>query len=239
MPEQGVKLMHHNDILSFEEIQEIVKVCVRMGIDKVRITGGEPLVRRGIVDLVKMLSGIPGIKDLSMTTNGSLLDQYALPLVKAGLHRVNISLDTLSPEKYKTITRIGDIENVMNGIEAAVEAGLSPIKINCVIKESRDEPDAREVESFCKEKGFQIRFIKEMNLRTGVFSKVIGGDGGNCKSCNRLRLTANGKIKPCLFSDLEFDVRELGIEQAVLRAVGKKPESGTENSVNSFSNIGG
>ena len=99
--------------------------------------------------------------------------------------------------------------------------------------------DAREVEAFCREKEFHVRFIKEMNLRTGVFSTVVGGDGGNCKSCNRLRLTANGKIKPCLFSDLEFDVRELGIEQAIIRAIGKKPESGTENLVNSFSNIGG
>lgn len=239
MPVQGVKLIHHNDILSFEEIQEIVQVCVRMGVDKVRITGGEPLVRRGIIDLVKMLSAIPAIKDLSMTTNGNLLHQYALPLAKAGLHRVNISLDTLSPEKYRTITRVGDIANVLKGIEAAVKAGLAPIKINCVIKDSKDEPDAREVEDFCREREFQIRFIKEMNLRSGVFSRVIGGDGGNCKSCNRLRLTANGKIKPCLFSDLEFDIRKLGIEQAIFKAIGKKPETGTENLVNSFSNIGG
>jgi cyclic pyranopterin phosphate synthase len=239
MPEAGVELIHHKDILSFEEINEIVRVCVGMGVDKVRITGGEPLVRRGIVDLVKMLAAITGIKDLSMTTNGTLLDQFAIPLAQAGLQRVNISLDTLKPEKYRSITRVGDIENVMNGIEAAVDAELLPIKINCVIKESRDETDAREVEAFCRERGFKVRFIKEMNLRSGVFSTVIGGNGGNCKSCNRLRLTANGKIKPCLFSDLEFDTRELGIEQAILKAIGKKPESGTENLVNSFSNIGG
>jgi cyclic pyranopterin phosphate synthase len=239
MPEEGVELMHHKDILSFEEIQEIVRICAGMGVDKVRITGGEPLVRRGIVDLVKMLSAIQGIKDLSMTTNGTLLEHFAIPLAKAGLQRVNISLDTLKFENYGNITRVGDISNVMSGIEAAVEAGLTPIKINCVIKKSRDETDAREVDAFCRERGFQVRFIKEMNLRSGVFSTVIGGDGGNCKSCNRLRLTANGKIKPCLFSDLEFDVRELGIEQAIIRAIGKKPESGTENLVNSFSNIGG
>jgi cyclic pyranopterin phosphate synthase len=239
MPEEGVELMHHKDILSFEEICEIVRICVRLSVDKVRITGGEPLVRKGIVELVKMLASIDGIKDLSMTTNGTLLDQFAVPLAKSGLNRVNISLDTLSPEKYREITRVGDLQNVLTGIEAAVEAGLTPIKINCVIKESRDERDAREVEAFCSQKGFQVRFIKEMNLKTGIFSKVIGGDGGNCKSCNRLRLTANGKIKPCLFSDLEFDVRELGIENAILKAIGKKPESGTENKVNSFSNIGG
>ncbi len=239
MPAEGVELIHHKDILSFEEIYDIVKVCVRQGVDKVRITGGEPLVRRGIVDLVKMVASIPGINDLSMTTNGTLLNQFALPLAQAGLNRINISLDTLRPDKYRTITRVGDIRNVLTGIEAAVDAGLTPVKINCVIRKSKDEPDAREVESFCRGKGIQVRFIKEMNLSSGVFSTVIGGDGGNCKSCNRLRLTANGMIKPCLFSDLEFDVRELGIEQAIARAIGKKPESGTENKVNSFSNIGG
>ncbi len=239
MPESGVDLISHSEILTFEEIAEIVNVAVGLGIDKVRITGGEPLVRKGIVDLVKMLAEIKGIKDLSMTTNGTLLSRFAVPLAKAGLQRVNISLDAIKPEKYRAITRVGDIRNVMDGIEAAADAGLKPIKINCVIKKSKDEPDAREVEAFCIEKGFQIRFIKEMDLEKGVFSRVIGGDGGHCKICNRLRLTANGKIKPCLFSDLEFDVRELGIEQAILRAVGKKPESGTENKVNSFSNIGG
>lgn len=239
MPPEGVELIHHKEILSFEEIREIVSYCAGLGVNKVRITGGEPLVRRGIVDLVKMLSEIKGIDDLSMTTNGALLDQFAAPLAAAGLKRVNISLDTLKSDNYRHITGVGDIRNVLAGIEAAVEAGLMPIKINCVIKSSRDEPDAREVEAFCIEKGFQVRFIKEMNLKTGVFSTVIGGDGGNCKSCNRLRLTANGKIKPCLFSDLEFDVRELGIEQAILRAIGRKPELGTENKINSFSNIGG
>ncbi len=239
MPPEGVELIHHKEILSFEEIREIVSYCTQLGVNKVRITGGEPLVRRGVVDLVKMLSEINGIDDLSMTTNGALLDQFAAPLAAAGLNRVNISLDTLNPGNYRHITGIGDIRNVMAGIDAAVEAGLTPIKINCVIKSSKDEPDAKEVEAFCLEKGFQIRFIKEMNLKTGIFSTVIGGDGGNCKSCNRLRLTANGKIKPCLFSDLEFDVRELGIEQAVLLAIVRKPESGTENKINSFSNIGG
>ncbi len=101
------------------------------------------------------------------------------------------------------------------------------------------EKDAQEVAAYCKKNDLEVRFIREMDLETGVFSRVIGGDGGDCKSCNRLRLTANGKIKPCLFSDLEFDVRELGIEQALYKAVGLKPASGTENKQNKFSNIGG
>ncbi|MCD4696084.1 MAG: radical SAM protein [Bacteroidales bacterium] len=239
MPECGVNLINHKEILSFEEILEVVKFGTKNGINKVRITGGEPLVRRGIVDLVKMIVSVPGIKDFGMTTNGALLDQFAKPLANAGLQRVNISLDTIDPNRYHKITRVGDISKVMKGIDAAIEAGLEPVKINCVIKNSPLEEDAQSVAAFCHEKNLKVRFIKEMDLETGSFSRVIGGDGGNCKICNRLRLTANGKLKPCLFNDLEFDVRELGVEQAYKKAVGLKPKSGTENTVNKFSNIGG
>lgn len=239
MPEQGVDLMKHEDILSFEEIYEVVKTGVDLGIDKVRITGGEPLVRKGIVQLVEMLSKIEGIKDLAMTTNGFFLEKYAQQLANAGLDRVNVSLDTLDPEKFKTITRVGKLENVLKGIEAAKSAGLNPIKINCVIKNSKDESDALSVTAYCEKHDLNVRYIKEMDLEEGIFSKVIGGDGGHCASCNRLRLTANGMIKPCLFSDLEFDIRALGIQQAFMDATGLKPKSGTENKTTKFSNIGG
>lgn len=239
MPECGVKLIQHNDILSFEEIVDVVRFGVEHGIDKVRLTGGEPLVRKGVVDLVSMLKSIPGIKDLAMTTNGTLLDQFAQPLADAGLDRVNISLDSMDPGTYHSITRVGNLSNVLTGIEAAQQAGFSPIKINCVIKKSPMEPDAQAVAKFCHHHDLKIRFIKEMDLETGVFDKVIGGDGGNCKFCNRLRLTADGKLKPCLFSDLEFDVRTLGIEQAYRKAIGLKPRSGEVNKRNTFSNIGG
>lgn len=239
MPECGVELLNHKEILSFEEIVETVKFGVEHGIKKVRITGGEPLVRKGIVDLVKMLSEIQGIEDLAMTTNGTLLDQFAQPLAKAGLNRVNISLDTTDPGKYKQITRVGDIEAVIKGIDGAKAAGLTPIKINCVIQDSILEENAIDVANFCEQNNLKVQYIKEMDLEKGTFSKVIGGEGGNCKSCNRLRLTANGKLKPCLFSDIEFDVRELGVEYAFSKALGLKPKSGTENTVNKFSNIGG
>jgi cyclic pyranopterin phosphate synthase len=155
------------------------------------------------------------------------------------LHRVNISLDTVDEKSYRKITRIGDLSNVLKGIRAAQSAGLNPIKINCVIMKSPIEKDAREVAEFCDMNDLQVRFIKEMDLETGYFDRVIGGDGGHCASCNRLRLTANGKLKPCLFSDLEFDVREMGIEQAFSKAIGLKPKAGSENTVNKFSNIGG
>jgi cyclic pyranopterin phosphate synthase len=239
MPETGIQLMRHDQVLSFEEIAAVVRQGAAMGITKVRLTGGEPLVRKGIVDLVGMLAVIPGIRDLSMTTNGALLDIFAKPLAGAGLNRVNISLDTLDPDRYREITRVGDLQSVLLGIESAIRAGLDPVKINCVIKDSPAEPDAVAVARFGRDYGLQVRFIREMDLEKGVFSRVIGGDGGHCASCNRLRLTADGKIKPCLFSDLGFDVRELGIEEALNRAIGNKPKSGSANTVNRFSNIGG
>ncbi len=239
MPSEGVKLLRHQDILTFDEIVEVTQTAVGMGVDKVRITGGEPLVRKGIVDLVKLLAEIPGIKDLAMTTNGTLLHKFAKPLANAGLQRVNISLDTLDPEKYQIITRVGKLDDALRGIQSAREAGLTPIKINCVISKSSDEPDALHVRKFAEEQGLQIRFIPQMNLDTGEFGVVEGGDGGNCRKCNRLRLTSDGKIMPCLFSELGFDVRELGAKKAIGMAIENKPRSGTVNHVYHFSNIGG
>ena len=239
MPEEGVKLLSHRDILSFDEIVEVTKAAVRKGVDKIRITGGEPLVRKGIVDLVEMIGKIDGVKDYSMTTNAIFLDKFAKDLVKAGLQRVNISLDTLNPEKFKELTRGGDIQKVFDGIEAAKKAGLEPIKINCVIKESNQEQDAVEVRKYCKAHNLQIRFIKEMDLETGEFGVVQGGSGGDCGICNRIRLTANGTIKPCLFSDISYNVRELGAERAIDLAIGNKPQSGHTNVTGKFYNIGG
>jgi len=239
MPEEGVKLLSHSDILSFDEIVNTITYGVKQGITKVRITGGEPLVRRGIVELIGMISEIKGIQDLSMTTNGKLLPELAKPLKNAGLQRVNISLDTLDPKKFRKITRLGELKEVLQGIEAAKKAGLTPIKLNCVIKKSKLEPDAKLVAQYAKENNLEVRFIHEMDLKKGEFSVVEGGDGGNCSSCNRLRLTANGMLKPCLFSDLEFNVRELGIEKAFELALNQKPKSGHINNTGDFYNIGG
>ena len=239
MPENGVPLLRHEDILNFDEIVEVTRIAVSRGVDKVRITGGEPLVRNGIVDLISMISHINGIKDLSMTTNGVFLDIYADDLVKAGLQRVNISLDTIDPEKYKKVTRVGDVQKVFDGIKAAKKAGLNPIKINCVIKNNSLEPHAIAVAKYCNENDLQIRYIKEMDLEKGEFSVVQGGSGGDCAICNRLRLTANGMIKPCLFSDIQYSVRELGTEKAIEMAVENKPRSGHMNNTGKFYNIGG
>jgi GTP 3',8-cyclase len=239
MPEEGVCMVEHKDILSFEEIQQVVAVAVPLGIDKIRLTGGEPLVRKDIVELVRMIASVEGVKDIAITTNGVLLGKYAQALAQAGLQRVNISLDTIDPDKFAHITRGGDINKVLEGIEAARIAGLSPIKINCVITKSSDEPDAMAVKQFCKDNGLQVRFISQMNLTTGHFSVVDGGSGGDCAHCNRLRLTPTGKMKPCLFSDLEYDIRKMGIKPAIEAALAGKPEKGTVNLNNCFHNIGG
>lgn len=239
MPEDGVKMLKHDQILSFEEITDVVKVAVEHGVSKVRITGGEPLVRKGIVSLVEKLSAITGISDLSMTTNGILLKEFAKPLKEAGLHRINISLDTIDPDEFRQITRGGNIEDVIEGIDAALEAGLKPIKLNCVIKESSQDTNALSVKLFGKSRNLLVRYIRQMDLSAGHFSIVEGGSGGDCANCNRLRLTANGKIKPCLFDDQEYDVRELGAAEAIRQAVSGKPACGSHNFSGEFYNIGG
>ncbi len=239
MPESGVKLLDHSEILTFSEIVEFTRAAVSMGINKVRITGGEPLVRRGIVTLVADIASIKGIKDLSMTTNGILLSQFAKELKEAGLMRVNVSLDTTDPERYRYLTRGGDIKKVFEGIEAAQKNGLNPLKINCVVDNNRDEPDALKVSQFASEKNLEVRFIHKMDLKKGEFGVVEGGDGGNCSKCNRLRLTPTGKLKPCLFSDLETDIKKVPPAEAIMMALKIKPDRGHENHKGDFFNIGG
>lgn len=239
MPAEGIKLFSHNEILTFDQITDFTKIAVQNGVTKVRMTGGEPLVRKGIVSLVGMISEIEGIEDLSMTTNGTLLKQYAHDLSCAGLHRVNISLDTVDPVTFRELTRTGNLNDVFEGIDAARLAGLSPVKINCVIKNNKEEKDAQAVAHFCKENGLEIRYISQMDLVKGHFSVVEGGTGGNCALCNRLRLTSNGMLKPCLFNNIEFDIRKLGYEHALRLAAESKPECGSRNEYGTFYNIGG
>lgn len=238
-PEEGLPLSRETTIMSFEEIAEVVRTAVGMGMDKVRLTGGEPLVRRDVLRLVEMLARIDGVRDLSMTTNGTLLAPMARDLKSAGLHRVNISLDTLDAERFRKLTRGGELEAVLSGIYAAIDAGLVPVKLNCVVKASSNEPDARMVAEFASKIGADVRFIRQMDLALGLFWPVDGGTGGICSICNRLRLTCEGKVLPCLFSDLAFDVRELGAEEALRRAVSCKPRTGLYSRLNRFCKVGG
>lgn len=239
MPERGIIRIKHQDILSYEEIISFTKIAAARGIDKVRVTGGEPLIRKNIVYFFKLLARVGGIKDISLTTNGILLADFAKRLKNAGLQRVNISLDTLDPEKYKAITRGGDITKVMQGIEAAEKAELFPIKINCVVNSSSAEPDAVRVKAFCESRHLRVRFIHRMNLEAGEYAVVEGGTGGNCILCNKLRLSSDGNLRPCLFSDLSFNIRKLGAEKAIQMAIEAKPEYGTRSFENTFSAVGG
>ena len=239
MPADNLQWLEHKDILTFEEISDVVKHGVELGIDKVRLTGGEPLVRRNIVTLVAMLAEIPGIKDLAMTTNAILLPKYAKKLKDAGLHRVNISLDTLDPEKFQEITRGGDLTAVLNGIQAAQDAELNPIKLNCVTGSPFTEDDTESVRRFAEEQNLEVRFIQLMQLNKGTFSIVDGGSGGDCPNCNRLRLLSNGTIRPCLFSDVGFNVRKLGIAKAFEQAIQYKPKQGTISDDEWMYKIGG
>jgi len=239
MPDGGIPLIDHKDILSFEEIIQFTRIAVEMGINKVRLTGGEPLVRRGIVDLVSMLAQIDGITDLAMTTNAILLADLAMDLKRAGLHRLNISLDTMIPDKFHDITRGGDLQKVFSGITAARQAGFERIKINTVIEKSSDEPDAQAVKEFCLKNNLEPRFIHKMNLSEGTFKVVENGHGGDCEHCNRLRLTADGILYPCLFSDQGIAIRGMDYRDAILEAAGIKPENGTVSLNKKFYNIGG
>jgi cyclic pyranopterin phosphate synthase len=236
MPEQVKAQYGGNHILGLEELANIVRILAPMGISKIRLTGGEPLVRR---ELVGMIAGIEGIREIATTTNGIMLEGMAERLASAGLNRVNISLDTLDPERYKEITRGGDIRKVKKGIDAALEAGLKPVKINCVITPETREEEIEKLKEYCRSKDLGLRFIRQMNLGSGKFWKVEGGEGGHCRICNRIRLTADGRFIPCLFSDMEFNIREYGIREAFSRAVLQKPEKGRVNSRNTFYGIGG
>jgi cyclic pyranopterin phosphate synthase len=233
-----VPFIPHEDMLSFEEICDVVKTAVGMGFDKFRITGGEPLMRREVHKLIAMIAATDGVKDIGLTTNGMLLPRDAPLLAEAGLKRINISLDSLDPAEYKRITGNGNLQDVLDGIKAAQDVGFDPIKINCVIDRSPNEPRAQEVGAFAKENGFQVRFIHRMDTEQGEFHPVHGGMGGICNVCNRLRLTCTGKVLPCLFSDTSFDVRELGAEEALRRAIDIKPEKGI-SSHNHFRRTGG
>ncbi len=240
MPATGIELMKQEELLSLEEIAEVIQIgAQKLGLRKIRLTGGEPLVRKGIVHLVRLIKAIPEIEEIALTTNGILLSEFATELKQAGLNRVNVSLDTLSEDKFREVTRGGDINEVFKGIKAAKKAGLEPVKINAVKDLDSSPEDIEALKVFCKNEGLKLRFINQMDLEKGSFSQVEGGSSGNCSTCNRLRLMANGNIKPCLFNNDAFNVREHAIEKAFNMALNIKPEKGAINNNHQFYNIGG
>jgi cyclic pyranopterin phosphate synthase len=243
MPPEGIELKSHGEMLSFERIAEVAAAAARLGIGKLRLTGGEPLVRRGVDTLVKMLRIIEGIDEISMTTNGTLLTaETAARLKEAGLDRLNISMDTLDPDRYRRITRCGDIADVLRGIEVAKEAGFEGTKINMVVSATDSPEDIDRMRFFCARKGLVLQKINRFSLARRVSDTESPHDFDRplpCSRCNRLRLTADGFLKPCLFSDIEIEVDFDDLEGSIKRAVEAKPTEGTSCRDRSMGQIGG
>lgn len=239
MPAKKNKWLSREKILSLEEIADVVREAVKLGITQVRLTGGEPLLRKNLCELIAMLKKIDSITEVSLTTNGILLNKFAAKLAKNGLDRINISLDTLNSKKFYEITGGGKLKNVLDGIDEAINVGIKPIKINCVVAKDSKEKDAQAIKDYAAQKNLKVRFIKKMNLEKGHFAKIEGGSSGNCKTCNRIRLLCNGSIKPCLFSDVEFNVRKFGAQKALREAIKHKPKMGGSCLERSMYEIGG
>jgi GTP 3',8-cyclase len=256
MPDANVKFGPREEVLTFEELDRFVRIAARLGVRKLRITGGEPLLRRGLADLVRGLAGIPGIEDIALTTNGVLLAEQAAALHAAGLRRMNIHLDTLDRERFKQITRRDDLGRVLEGIRECLRVGFQKLKINAVAVKNLVEPDIVPLARFGREHGIEIRYIEFMPLDAqglwlrdkvlladdmlALLTREIGplepvpdpdprapateyrfADGIGtvgfiasvskpfCLNCNRIRLTADGKLRYCLFALEEMDVRDL------------------------------
>ncbi len=278
MPEEGVVWLPHDDILRYEEIERIVRVGVGLGIDRVRVTGGEPLVRRGVVEFIGRLAAIQGLQDISLTTNGVNLPEMAGALASAGLRRVNISLDTLQPERFAQVSRVDAHAKVLAGVEAALAAGLHPVKLNVVVLRGFNDDEVADFAALTLTRPVHVRFIELMPL--GESGKIeedrfvasaeikarlervrpllapppVPGQGPAeyfqwgegavgtvgfisaisehfCASCNRLRLTADGRLHPCLAMDRTVDIRtalrggadDREVAGIILEAVGRKP----------------
>ena len=254
MPEDGVQLLSHSEMLSYEEILRFVSVLAGYGVNKIRITGGEPLVRKGVVNFIEKLNNIGGIKDIAMTTNGILLDRYAQDLYNAGLKRINISLDSLDNEIFSKLTRGGNLDSVLKGINIAKAAGFKPIKINTVLMRGDNDKELLNFINFAVKNELNLRFIEYMpigqNISRAITSKELidkikieykdfepkkvddcsvskeyyfSAQKNNkavigfisplsehfCNDCNRLRITASGKLRLCLFYDEEYDIKEI------------------------------
>ena len=254
MPDENIRFKPRAEILTFEEIERLARVFAQLGVNKLRLTGGEPLVRAGLPDLIRMLNDIAGIEDIALTTNGLLLAEHAEALKQAGLQRVNISLDTLQEETFQKISRRPGLEKVLAGIAAAQEVGFEKIRLNAIAIRGLTEEDIIPLGNFARERGLELRFIEFMPLdaeNNWQTDQVLGGevirsqledafgpllpaerpdpsqpatdfvfaDGGGrigfinpvtqpfCSACNRLRVTAEGNLRNCLFSIVEWDAR--------------------------------
>jgi cyclic pyranopterin phosphate synthase len=228
MPENGIELKKHADILPYEKIIQVVAAAASLGIHKIRLTGGEPLARKNISFLIRELKAIPKISEVSLTSNGTLLDALAVELKQAGLDRLNISLDTLDAGKYRHITRNGEIERVFAGIAAASGTGFRGTKINMVLIPGFNDNEVDAMKRFCLENGLLLQRIHHYSLHDlKTASRALAAERPlSCQACNRLRLTADGKLKPCLFSNREFAIDFSNIQTSLGQAVNAKPGQG-------------
>lgn len=267
MPAEGADKPRHGDILSVEECVEVVRAAARCGVKKVRLTGGEPLVRRGILDICRGIAAVPEISELCLTTNGSLLPDLARPLREAGVDRLNISLDTLRPERFAAMTRTGALSQVWAGIAAAEKAGFDRLKLNAVLIGGFNDDEIGDFLALTLDRPWEVRFIELMPMGPCAGwekSRFLSGDevlrrfpdlepaeGGGvarryrlpgargtvglisplshefCAGCRRIRVTADGKLKPCLHSREELPLRGLRgaeLEEAIRLGIASKPE---------------
>ena len=225
MPADGIPKRKHKDFLTFEQIQMVVKEAAKLGFEKIRLTGGEPLVKKNIEKLVEMIAQVDGIKIIGMTTNGLLLPEKAPLLKKAGLSSLNISCDTLNPERYAKITRIGKLEWVLKGIDAALKENF-PIKINMVVTNETTENEIDDMQKFCDDRGMKLQLINHYDLTAEKLNDYTFDRPPNCAFCNRIRLLADGTLKPCLHSNIEVKVDFKNIRESLIKAIKLKPESG-------------
>jgi len=267
MPEDGIKKLRHEDILSIEDIEEIVKAAALCGISKVRITGGEPLVRRGIVDICKRVAKTSGIREVCLTTNGILLPRFAKELKAAGVNRLNISLDSLDKVTYNKITRFDLLHEALEGVNVAIKTGFDAVKINAVLIGGLNDKDIINILDLTRKYNVDVRFIEIMPigecadwaesrfvsadcvLRLAPELKEFGTSGVTklyklpdgqgtvglispksshfCPTCNRIRITSDGTLKPCLHSAQEINLRRLcgaELENVIRRAIHEKPK---------------
>jgi cyclic pyranopterin phosphate synthase len=241
MPAEGVAHRPRSEFLGYEALIEIARVAAGLGIAKMRLTGGEPLVKKDIDVLVRGLKSIPGVREVALTTNGTLLALLAARLKAAGLDRINISLDTLDAAKYRDITRGGDIRAALRGIGAALDAGFADTKVNMVLIPGVNEGDVEAMSAFCRDKGLALQRIHHYSLRErGEAGDPMEAERPHaCARCNRIRLTADGKLKPCLFSDAEVPVDLADIAASLTRAIREKPARGRSCTVRGNWQIGG
>lgn len=238
MPKEGVKKLPHKDILRYEDIKDIVAVAGELGINKIRITGGEPLVRKEVDKLIGFIRSVKKIKTIALTTNATLLSPLAERLRIAGLDSINISLDTLDEKRYRMITRGGDIKEAFMGIEKAASLNF-PLKINVVIYDELSKIELPKIYEYASSIGAKVQTIKYYDLNAVKEDTYEYDRPLKCEHCNRIRLLANGYLLSCLHSDRKIKVDLNNIKDSLLKAICSKPNMGLYSSVKAVSDIGG